>query len=95
MRHSPYASIFQGIEALAGAQESKAEFDMADLPDADPEDLEALDRMWEDVPVTFGPDSPGGSCPAAREALAQMDPRASAERDLSDDRVTQLGGSSS
>ncbi len=92
-RRSPYASIFNGIEAFAGGLENGAAFDMADLPDSDPEDLAALDKMWEDAPVTFGPGSPGGSCPAVRETLAQMDPRESATGNL--DIVKQLGGSAS
>ena len=94
-RQSAYARIFQGIEAVAGGLEGNAEFAMSNLPDSDPEDLEALDEMWEEAPVTFGPDSPGGSCPAARETLAKMNPGTSGGGDLSDGTAAQLGGAPS
>jgi nitrate reductase delta subunit len=41
-------------------------------PDDDPADLEALDEVWEESEVRFGPD-PNAGCPQAREMLAQMD----------------------
>ena len=41
-------------------------------PDADPTDLEALDAVWEETEVTFGPD-PNAGCPQVRDMLARMD----------------------
>lgn len=65
-RESVYASIFQTLGSLA-AQKPNPE-DLAALrqaPDDDPSDLQALDRIWEEEPVTFGPGA-SSSCPAER-----------------------------
>ena len=79
-RKSPYAAAFAALEAIAEADsDTAAEAEpLADLPDDDPDDLAALDRAWEDEPVTFGPGAagdvaPGGGCPAARETLARLE----------------------
>ncbi len=77
-RKSPYAAAFAALEAIAEADTGEVVETLADLPDDDPQDLAALDRAWEDQPVTFGPGAaggvaPGGDCPAARETLARMD----------------------
>jgi nitrate reductase delta subunit len=55
-RSSPYEAVFRALVEIAGAK-PKAE-DVAgllDQPDTDPTDLAAIDRAWEDEPVTFGP----------------------------------------
>ena len=77
-RKSPYAAALAALEAIAEADAGDGAETLAEDPDDDPEDLDALDRAWEDQPVTFGPGaaggvSPGGGCPAARETLARMD----------------------
>ena len=41
-------------------------------PDDDPTDLAALDAVWEETEVTFGPD-PNAGCPQVRDMLAAMD----------------------
>ena len=41
-------------------------------PDDDPTDLAALDAVWEETEVTFGPD-PNAGCPQVRDMLANMD----------------------
>jgi len=41
-------------------------------PDDDPNDLEALDEVWEESEVLFGPD-PNAGCPQVRDMLARMD----------------------
>ena len=77
-RKSAYSVVFRVLEALA---DGKAEPDIlsALLNEAedDPNDLEALDKIWEEEVVTFGPDkgmiAPDGGCPAMRESLARMD----------------------
>jgi nitrate reductase delta subunit len=43
----------------------------------DPADLEALDRVWEETAVVFGPD-PNAGCPATRDLLSRMDAPAAA-----------------
>ena len=42
------------------------------LPDDDPNDLDALDEVWEDSEVLFGPD-PNAGCPQVRDMLGRMD----------------------
>ena len=49
--------------------------DLIAAPDPDGNDLEALDRAWEESEVTFGPD-PNAGCPEVRNILARMDPPA-------------------
>jgi nitrate reductase delta subunit len=43
------------------------------LQDDNPEDLAALDAVWEEAQVTFGPD-PNAGCPVSRDILARMEP---------------------
>jgi len=72
-RESPYGAVFAGLLQLAGAKADKeAVAEMLAQPDDDPTDLEALDEVWEESEVLFGPD-PNAGCPQAREMLAQMD----------------------
>ncbi len=40
--------------------------------DDDPEDLAALDAVWEEAQVTFGPD-PNAGCPVSRDILTRME----------------------
>jgi nitrate reductase delta subunit len=77
-RKSVYAAVFAALEALAQAKPDAATLAvLLQQAEDDPHDLEALDRTWEDAPVTFGPSAgsvaPGGGCPAARASLARMD----------------------
>lgn len=65
-RESRYACVFQTLVSLA-AQRPNPE-DLAALREAeddDPSDLQALDRVWEEEPVTFGPGA-SSTCPAER-----------------------------
>ncbi|MEO1139318.1 MAG: nitrate reductase molybdenum cofactor assembly chaperone [Pseudomonadota bacterium] len=72
-RDSPYSAVFASLIQLAGAKADKdAVAEMLAQPDDDPTDLEALDEVWEESEVLFGPD-PNAGCPQAREMLAQMD----------------------
>jgi len=72
-RDSAYGAVFAGLLQLAGASADKeAVAEMLAQPDDDPTDLEALDEVWEESEVLFGPD-PNAGCPQAREMLAQMD----------------------
>ena len=99
-RNSSYASVFGGINALAQGKEGEMHAgDILDLPDDDPEDLEELDHLWEEQPVTFAPTMPGGTsaggCPVARRTLAQMDYRTSGEDGLKEERLLQSTRSTS
>jgi nitrate reductase delta subunit len=46
--------------------------DLLAAPEVDPDDLEALDAVWEEAEVRFGPD-PNAGCPVSRDLLARMD----------------------
>lgn len=70
-RRSSYAAVFRILEAIAGGEPSAKELDdLRKVADDDPQDLKALDALWEDQPVTFGPNEPG--CPTAREMVDRM-----------------------
>ncbi len=76
-RESGYASVFRTLSQLSGTQvDAETLAEMLAQPDDDPTDLEALDAVWEETEVTFGPD-PNAGCPQVREMLADMDAPAS------------------
>jgi nitrate reductase delta subunit len=55
-RKSSYESAFRALTALAAMKPDNASVAaVLDEPDADPDDLAALDAAWEDEPVRFGP----------------------------------------
>lgn len=70
-RKTPYVSIFRILEAIAGRDPSQRELDdLRKTPDDDPNDLEALDAVWEDEPVTFGPGEE--NCPTISKMLDRI-----------------------
>jgi nitrate reductase delta subunit len=73
-RDSAYAAVFDALVELAAEQPDAEALDAlkAEAFD-DPSDLVALDAVWEETAVTFGPD-PNAGCPATRDLLARMDP---------------------
>lgn len=72
-RDSVYAPVFGALVQLSGVKADPAAVaEMLDAPDDDPTDLEALDEVWEDSEVLFGPD-PNAGCPQVRDMLANMD----------------------
>ena len=72
-RTSRYDAVFAALSGLAGVQaDGDALAGMLAQPDDDPTDLAALDAVWEDTEVTFGPD-PNAGCPQVRDMLAGMD----------------------
>lgn len=72
-RETPYAAVLTALAGLAsaGADSPEAEALLAETDD-DPEDLEALDAVYEEAQVTFAPD-PNSGCPVSRDILARMD----------------------
>lgn len=57
-RKSPYAGAFRALIALSEAKPSREDVSqLLQAPDADGNDLAAVDAAWEDAPVSFGPDS--------------------------------------
>ena len=72
-RESGYDAAFAALSQLAGAQaDVQAVAAMLAEADDDPTDLTALDAVWEETEVTFGPD-PNAGCPQVRDILASMD----------------------
>lgn len=72
-RDSSYASVLSTLVAIADASADTEEAKLL-LAEADdnPSDLAALDAVWEEAQVTFGPD-PNAGCPVSRDILAKMD----------------------
>lgn len=72
-RDSGYAAAFAALLQLSGTRaDTEAVADLLARPDDDPTDLAALDAVWEETEVTFGPD-PNAGCPQVRDMLAAMD----------------------
>ena len=68
-RGSAYRAAFGALLALAAhPADSEALAALLQEPEDDPADLEAMDRLWAETAVTFGPSDVG--CPKA-EALVQ------------------------
>lgn len=72
-RDSRYAAAFAALSAIAGTSgDAEAVAGMLAQAEDDPTDLVALDAVWEETEVTFGPD-PNAGCPQVRDMLALMD----------------------
>lgn len=72
-RESLYAPVFSALIQLSGAKvNTNAVAELLEQPEDDPTDLEALDQVWEESEVVFGPD-PNSGCPQVRDMLAKMD----------------------
>lgn len=72
-RESHYAAAFVALSQLAAVQaDGEAVAELLAEPDTDPDDLRALDAVWEESEVLFGPD-PNAGCPQVRDMLANMD----------------------
>lgn len=77
-RKSAYAAVFEALAKLTEAEPPAADLEaLLDLPEDDPEDLQAIDRIWEEEAVRFGPgpgpgeaDTPG--CGQAAAAVNRM-----------------------
>jgi nitrate reductase delta subunit len=72
-RGSDYAAVFRALVALAGETATDLVAALTAIEDDDPADLEALDAVYEEAQVTFGPD-PNAGCPQARDMLAKIAP---------------------
>ena len=72
-RESGYAPLFVALAQISGAEADQAALAaLLAVQDDDPDDLEALDEVWEESEVTFAPD-PNAGCPQVRDMLSQMD----------------------
>jgi len=62
-RSSVYANAFAVLEALAaGKPDAGLLSDLLKAAEDDPDDLKALDRVWEEEAVTFGGNAGEGAC---------------------------------
>ncbi|MYK30790.1 MAG: nitrate reductase molybdenum cofactor assembly chaperone [Boseongicola sp. SB0670_bin_30] len=72
-RKSPFCGVFSALLELSGTKADRsAVTELLGQPEVDPDNLEALDEIWEESEVRFGPD-PGAGCPQARDLLARID----------------------
>jgi len=72
-RETPYAAILIALADLGrAAADTGVAAALLSEKDDDPEDLAALDAVWEEAQVTFAPD-PNAGCPVSRDILAAMD----------------------
>ena len=66
-RKSVYVNVFTALDSLANLKpDSKLVDDLLKLPDDDPADLEALDKIWEEEAVTFGGNAGEDNCGLGR-----------------------------
>jgi nitrate reductase delta subunit len=75
-RGSPYAAVFRAIEALAPQRADEAAIRATIGGEAPDDTPEALDRAWEEAPVTFRdvPGAPGADWSAASATVARVAP---------------------
>ncbi len=73
-RDSVYAAALRALEAIArGTPEAAMVQELLEAPEDDPNDLAALDAIWEEEAVTFGPTAPDDdNCPKVSEMLSRM-----------------------
>lgn len=66
-RRSIYTRVFGALRSLAAVRPRAEDLEeLRQAPDDDPDDLAALDRAWEDAPVTFGAATGDTACAADR-----------------------------
>lgn len=71
-RETAYAAVLEGLVEFASADVAAEEAQaLLSQQDDNPEDLAALDAIWAEAQVTFGPD-PNAGCPVSRDILARM-----------------------
>ena len=69
-RRTPYQWPMLALAALSGGADRKAVEALLAEAEDDPDDLDALDRIWAEEPVTFGPGEAG--CPRAAALVDAM-----------------------
>ncbi|HVC61244.1 MAG TPA: nitrate reductase molybdenum cofactor assembly chaperone [Acetobacteraceae bacterium] len=61
-RNSAYAAVFQALAAMANAPPVSRPDIATDIGQDDPDDLSALDAVWEEAAVHFGPGEQTNGC---------------------------------
>jgi nitrate reductase delta subunit len=70
-RGSSYRAVFGALAALAGdPADAEALAALRSEPDDNPDDLEAMDKLWAETAVSFGPSDVG--CPKAEALVSAM-----------------------
>lgn len=70
-RQSPYRAVFGALTALAAdPADAEALAALMAEPDDNPDDLEAIDKLWAETAVSFGPSDVG--CPKAEALVKAM-----------------------
>jgi nitrate reductase molybdenum cofactor assembly chaperone NarJ/NarW len=70
-RGSPYRAVFGALAALAAdPADAEALAALMQEPDDNPDDLDAMDKLWAETAVTFGPSDVG--CPKADLLVKSM-----------------------
>lgn len=91
-RESIYVNAFVVLEAIAkGKPDAKLVRELLAVPEDDPNDLEALDRIWEEEAVTFGGNAGEGACGTDR-IQRQMRAHQRKPGDDAPDQTVQTGG---
>lgn len=69
-RNAPYAAIFAALETLSHAVPDEGMLqELRAAGSEDPDDLVALDRVWEEAEVRFGPGDANDGCPRAKPII--------------------------
>ncbi|MBT5457099.1 MAG: nitrate reductase molybdenum cofactor assembly chaperone [Rhodospirillaceae bacterium] len=73
-RESIYGGVFRGLVEISTGQPNEENLKaLLEMPDDDPNDLEALDEIWEAEAVAFGPEpDQADGCPMVSDMLKQM-----------------------
>lgn len=81
-RGTAYAAVFRAIEALAPSRADEAAVRAAVAGEARDDTPDALDKTWEEAPVTFRepPAAAGAGCSAASAMVARFAPPPDARR---------------
>lgn len=87
-RKSIYVNAFGVLETIArGKPDARVVKELLDEREHDPDDLEALDRIWEEEAVTFGQNAGENNCGPDR---LRMQMRAAGRRPLDPSRSTAI-----
>lgn len=72
-RQSPYRALFGALLSISDKPADRAAVEsLLAIADDDPGDLETLDKLWAEEPVTFGPGDARDGCPKAQSMLSAM-----------------------
>lgn len=73
-RRSPYRAVFGALLSISDKPADRVALaSLLAAGDDDPSDLGALDKAWNEAPVTFGAADARGACPKAQAMASQME----------------------